>query len=148
MEIKFYNNISDNDDVKKSITHIATFDCDIYNDCSIYSPSIIVPMSDALINANYCRIEKFKRYYYITNQTIYSGDLVKIDLRCDVLMSFWNSFSKSKCIAKRSSSHQNPNIPDECDVYKPQSKFIRRKDRTSFTPTSTGGCYILTLGGK
>lgn len=148
MIVNFYNNSSDKADVHKSISHIIDFDCDVFNDCSIQNPQLIVPMSDALINANYCYIAKFKRYYYIVDSTIYNGDMLRVILKSDVLMSFWKVCSGSRVIAKRSQSHPNPNIPDNYDVYKSQSKFVRRKDTNKFTPTANGGCYILTLGGK
>lgn len=148
IEVKFYNNQSENAEVKKIISHIETFNCEIYEDCSIQTPTIIVPMSDSLTWANYCYIEKFHRFYYIVSSTIYDGNLVRISLKCDVLMSFWNSFSKSKCIAKRSSSSFNTSIPDNFEVFSPQPEIKRTKDTNKFQPTSSGGCYILTIGGK
>lgn len=148
MNVVLYNNSSSNNTVHKRLSQIGTVDCDVYEDCSISSPTLRLSMTDAMISANYCYIAKFGRYYYITDKTIIDGSILIVSTHVDVLMSHWSSFSTSPCIAKRSSSHPNINIPDEYNVYKSQSKFIRRKDSNKFNPSSTGGCYILTLGGK
>lgn len=152
MIVRLFNNYSDNNEVHKSISILREMDCNIYEECSIQTPTIIIDIEqnnpNVVLNANYCYIPFWNRYYYITDSSIYNGNLVRLSLKVDVLMSFWNDFANSPCIAKRSTSHPNPHIPDTYEVYKNQSVFKRRKDTNKFTPTSTGGCYILTIGGK
>lgn len=147
MTVNFYNNSSDNDDVKKSISAIANKDCKIYGDCSIQSPTLLVNMADGLINANYCYIPKFGRYYYITDINISDGTIAMVRCKVDVLMSFWNDFRNSQCIARRSSSRYDNYIDDPLVVKRPTSQYVFRKLPTKFTPSDSAGSYILTLGG-
>lgn len=150
MEIKLYNNHSDNDEVHKKIYDVGTYQCELHEDCTITAPKIILTMSDGVINANYCYIAKFNRYYFIREATIQNGTKVVLQLQCDVLTSFWDRFRDSKVIAKRSYSAKNKEIPDPLVVYKnkPMIKRFRSDTNAEFRPSSTGGCYILTIGGK
>lgn len=149
MNVVFYNNKSDNNEVSKELTNVGSFDCELHRECSVQTPTMIVPMSDALLSANYCYIPKFGRYYYIAEMNIFSGDLVAISLKVDVLKSFWNDFKGSRCQAKRSSSKPNYNLPDETKTYKPQPKYYARKlSSMEFTPNNTTGYYVLTVGGR
>lgn len=147
IEITLYNNSSDNDEVHKRITSLTTRHCDIFEDCSIQRPRLKVAMGDNIINANYLYIPKFSRYYYIENMTIYDGAYVVIDARVDVLMSFWNSFKNSQCIATRSSSNYDNYIEDPEILRLPKSQYIFRKLSTAFQPSDGSGNYVMTLGG-
>lgn len=147
MQVKFYNNSSDNDEVKKNISLLHTKDCKLYEDCTIQNPRLIVNMDDNIINANYVYIAKFKRYYYITKTTIKDGTIAIVDCKVDVLMSFWDSFKNSQCIALRSSSNYNNMIGDNEIVKLPTAKYVYRKLPTKFVPEDTGNNYVLTIGG-
>lgn len=147
IQVTLYSNSSDNEEVHKNITAITTRNCDIFEDCSIQNPMLKIAMDDNIINANYLYIPKFGRYYYIENMNIYDGAYVVINARVDVLMSFWNSFKKSNCIAKRSTSHPNNMIEDGAVAKLPTSKRVIKRLNTSFHPSDGVGNYVLTLGG-
>lgn len=147
IEIILYNNTSDNDEVHKHITQISSANCDIFGECSIESPQLLLSMNDNIINANYLYIPKFNRYYYITNKTIYDGSKVIINARVDVLMSFWNDMKNSDVIATRSSSKYDVYIPDNMIQFSSKLRFEYRKLPFNFSPTESGKHYVLTLGG-
>lgn len=147
IDITLYNNSSDNDEVHKRITSLTTRHCEIFEDCSIQRPRLKVAMGDNIINANYLYIPKFSRYYYIENMNIYDGAYVVIDARVDVLMSFWNSFKNSQCIAKRSSSNYDNMLEDTLIAKYPTSQYITRKFGTPFNPSDSGFNYVLTVSG-
>lgn len=144
MNVVFYNNSSDNNVVHKNITQIKSYECELHRECMVQNPTLLVPMEDALLSANYCYIAKFNRYYYISGISIYSGNLTAISLKVDVLMSFWDNFKDSPCQAKRSYSHFNKNMEDETRTYNPQPDYeFRRISNMEFRPNREG-TYVLT----
>lgn len=148
MQINVYNNKSDNEEVHKNISSLGTYDCAIFGDMSIISPRLLITMSDNIISANYLYIPKFNRYYYITDKTIYDGNEVVLDCKCDVLMSFWDDFKGSLVIAERSSSNYDKYIPDNMIPFSTKMDYEVRKLPFTFSPTESGMHYVLTLGGN
>lgn len=141
-----YNNTSAPNVVRKRITQLHSLTGDLKESAELESVSITIPYVNDFANINYAYIPQFNRYYYV-QVTVLNGELIKLDLTSDVLMSFWNSFRNSKCIAKRSSSNFNLMLPDDRLAFSPQPTYIRRKTASKFTPTSSGS-YVLTVGGK
>lgn len=144
--LTLYNNTSAPNVVRKRITQLHSLTGDLKESAELESVSITIPYVNDFANINYAYIPQFNRYYYV-QVTVLNGELIKLDLTSDVLMSFWNSFRNSKCIAKRSSSNFNLMLPDDRLAFSPQPTYIRRKTASKFTPTSSGS-YVLTVGGK
>lgn len=140
------HNKSDNREVHKKVSTVYIIDGEIKEATSVQNCKIKIAYKD-VTTFNYCYIPKFGRYYYITDMQIESGQFVVLTLRCDVLMTFYNSFKDSYCIALRSSSKYNNNIEDKEVAKLPTSKYIVRKLNTQFSPSDSAGCYVLTLGG-
>ena len=145
--VNLYNNFSDPNVVYKNISQVASYSCQVTSSCSLDSPEILLNISSSLPSFNYMYIPEFGRYYY-TNVNIVNGNQMLISGNTDVLMSFWSSFRNSQCVAQRSTSHQNPELEDELMPFKNQPKYIYRRSSFAFSPSSSGGCYILTVGGK
>ena len=145
--VKLYQNHSDPNVVYKNITLIQNSSCELTEGCTVDAPVLLLDMQSGIKNFNYMYIEEFGRYYHCV-ATIVDGNHLQISGYTDVLMSFWNQFRNSQCIAQRSTSHQNPEIEEEMMPFKGQPKYIYRKSSFAFTPSSSGGCYILTVGGK
>ena len=112
MQVVFYNNSSGNEHVTKSLTELATFDVDLKDSCSIQNPVLL--LSGKYLNANYCKIGDFGRYYYIDNITQVRKNLWQYELRCDVLMSFSEQIKANKAIIERTESpkYYNKNFDD------------------------------------
>lgn len=145
--VKLYQNHSDSNVVYKNISLISTNNCQLTAGCTIDSPVLLLNMQSNIETFNYMYIPEFKRYYHIT-ATILNGNQMQITGYTDVLMSFWNQFRNSQCVASRSTSHQNPELEDNLLPFKSQPKYIYRRSSFAFTPSSTSGSYILTVGGK
>ena len=148
MNVKLYQNNSDNRACRKNLSGETTISCQILDSVSIQSPTLLIRKNQLPNNINYCYISDFNRYYYISNISIYDGECFALSLKCDVLMSFYPSFASSPCIAKRSTSNYNPLIEDAQVVKLPSSTLVFRRLGTGFTPSSSSGSYILTVGGK
>lgn len=145
--IKLYSNSSDPFVVNKNLTLKKTCTCQITESVDVDELDLTLDMDASLNLCNYAHIDLFGRYYFLT-PGVKNGNQMVMHATSDPLSSFWNSYSKSKCIAERSTSNQNPQIEDEMLPFKPKPRFIRRTVGQGFTPSSSGGCYILTVGGK
>ena len=105
MEIKFYYNVSDNRCINKVLLDEHVLNGNIKEETSIINPTLTIKSSSPIIY-NYLYIEKFRRYYYITNVTNVGNDLWSIDLKVDVLMSFRGDIVNFEVVANKQTSKQ------------------------------------------
>ena len=147
MEISLYNNASMPNVVYKQKTLLRTLNGTLKEDVNREHVVVTVPYADDYASINYAYIPNFKRFYFVSVENL-KGVRLRLTMDSDGLSSFWNNFKYSQCIAKRSSSNYNPDIKDDLLAFKPQPIYIRRKTSNKFTPSSSGYCYVLTLGGK
>lgn len=133
--------------VKKSKTLIETLEGELKENTNRENVVVTIPYTSSYASINYAKIPEFKRFYFVSVDCL-SGERLRLTMHSDALSSFWDYYCYSPAIAKRSSSNYNSAIRDDMIAFKPQPKIIRRKTSEHFTPSSSGGCYILTLGGK
>lgn len=100
MELKIYNNNSNTNVLNKNITLVSTLDFSLKTDNSILQPVLNLKNYST---GNYCYIEKFKRYYYITDIKLLTSGLYQLQLEVDVLMTYkdvimTNPISTSKIV--------------------------------------------------
>lgn len=133
--------------VHKKLSSLITLTGDLKQATDLENLVIVIPYMANFANINYAHVPQFNRYYFVKVE-ILNGELIRLTCKSDVLKSFWGSIQNSKCIARRSSSNYNPLLPDDRLAFSPQPTFIRRKTSTKFTPSSSSGSYILTIGGK
>ena len=112
MKIVLYNNKSDSRVLNKSIEQLAEIDVILKSAQNIMSPEIMLQTKTLPINANYCYISDFGRYYFINAQRLDNGNIGRIELVVDVLMSFKNLILKSTVVAERTSNKYNRYLPD------------------------------------
>ena len=147
LTIDLYNNLSDPTVVHKKKSFVKTCTCEITKSIDVDEMDLLLNMDTSVNTCNYAYIPTFGRYYFLT-PGIENGNQMIMHASSDPLTSFWSSYSASECVAERSSSHGNPDLVDELLPFKPMPKIIVRQLATGFSPTTTGGCYILTVGGK
>lgn len=87
MNIKLYNNSSDNRCIQKVIENEFSISGTLREETSIMSPVITI-RNDTAIRYNYAYIPEFKRYYYITSVESIRTGIWKLYLEVDPLMSF------------------------------------------------------------
>lgn len=148
VSVKLYNNLSDPLVVKKDIAFKEEVFCQFTEGTPIDAPELLLDMKSDIPDYNYCYIEEFGRYYFCYPQIV-NGNQIRIICESDPLSSFWDAgISNSECIAERSSSNYNPEIADPLVTFKPIPKRSVRSMGNAFTPSASGGSYILTVGGK
>lgn len=147
VNIKLYQNLSDPLKVHKNKTLLKTCACEITESVDVDEMNVLLDMDVNMYKVNYAEIESFGRFYFATPGAS-NGNQMKIHLLSDPLSSFWNSASGSYCIAERSTSHQNPELVDDMLPFKSKPVLSIRAIGDSFSASTSGGCYIFTLGGK
>ena len=89
MDIVLYVCTSERQAINKTIGSAATFTGTLRGESSVINPSFMIE-TDNPTGFNYCYIQAFSRYYFITNITSVRTGLWRIDCAVDVLMSFRN----------------------------------------------------------
>lgn len=147
MQIILYNTNADNREVHKKLTDELTLTGQLVETTDILTPSIAINYNGRL-SFNYAYIPAFNRYYYITGITVDEGQNLTLSLSVDVLMSFWDSFKNSQCIAERSTSKYNDYLADNKVAFSSKVRTEYRRMAYNFAPTESGAHYVLTLGGN
>ena len=112
-EFYFYYNRSDEIQVNKRLDLIdVDTSCYIIDATSLYKPTLKLSKSIAPNSFNYVYIPEFNRYYFVDEPPEYDSGYYTIKLRCDVLMSFKNTFTEEEVVVDRSESAYNLYLPD------------------------------------
>lgn len=80
-------------------------------ECSIYSPRVIVRMESAPNGINYCYIREFGRYYFVLDWMWSEGRWIA-RMKCDVLASYRDEIASNSFYFLRSSTAYDGNIMD------------------------------------
>lgn len=152
MTVNFYTITDAANVVSKTLssdTLQAIQNVDIYKPSSLDAPRLILGAFTNMMAKNYCYIEKFGRYYFITNITVTSAQRVIMDLQVDVLFTYAASIKECIGTAIRSESAGINKISD--------SKYpvntcryvldVINYSRTPFTRNPSSPYILTTIGG-
>lgn len=124
-------------------------ECQLKESCSVLTPVIITSGSGTITDYNYVYIQKWKKYYFITDTTILTGNRYEVALSCDELASWKNSIGRYTCFVERAASSYNSRIRDNLlsSTTNIVNSVIASSDLSShFEPL--GGFYVMrTVGG-
>lgn len=87
MEIRLYNNISDNRTIRKKLLNEFSLTGTLRDSCSLIEPVINIESSNVL-RFNYAYIPDFQRYYFVKEITNLRKNIWTLELEVDPLMSF------------------------------------------------------------
>lgn len=144
MDIIFYNNLSDPDTIGKTLTEGSTISGYLKNDCDVMNPRIVIS-NNGMVNANYCYIADFGRYYFIDKQVLLSNNTVALELSVDVLESFKSSILALSCIIDNSTTNNDKYLNGREWVSTVKSStFIKN---FPYGLNSEGEYILITAGG-
>jgi len=111
-QVTFYNNASNNHVFNPALTQLAQFDVYFKDQIDVENPDIYVQNDASIINANYCYIPQFGRYYHCkavgdVNQTIH------FICQSDPLVSFKSAILASPAVIARNPWKYDKYIHDE-----------------------------------
>lgn len=98
MTLKLYQNLSANNVIHKNITLLDTIECEIKdNGFSVINP-IVTISKEHFKNANYCRIEDYGRFYFISDIKLLFGNRLQLILDSDDICNADFSNVKGLCV--------------------------------------------------
>lgn len=109
VNVKFYITGDNPNVMNKSLTQIASVDCDIKEPVNKERPEIYV--SGNLIGVNYAYIAEFGRYYFVY-PTGEHAITTRLQLESDPLMSFKAGILASPAVVARNPWHFDLYVPD------------------------------------
>ena len=87
MEIRLYNNVSDNRTIRKKLLNEFSLTGTLRDSCSLIEPVINIE-SPNVLRFNYAYIPDFQRYYFVKEITNLRKNIWTLELEVDPLMSF------------------------------------------------------------
>ena len=144
MTITLYKNESEKNKINKILTTVATLTGTLRDSSSIINPEIVIEY-DNPTGFNYCYIDAFNRYYFVTNITVINNKLLKLSLKVDVLESFKTSILAQNIIIDKSTSNVDEYLPDDNLVVNVKTKT----DIVNFPSglLESGEFILITAGG-
>lgn len=112
MKIILYRNNSENNKIDKNLTLIREINGTLREETSIMNPIFEILGNDVL-NANYCYIQDFKRFYFITDIESVKNGLWSINCKVDVLDSFKNEIKNNNALIARQENLFNLYLKDD-----------------------------------
>lgn len=79
---------------------------------NVIEPKVIIESVDEIYKYNYCFIEKFNRYYYISNITILRNNVYELSCKCDVLYTYRAEIFNLKGVVLRQENSYNLYLND------------------------------------
>lgn len=111
--LTLYKNTAENNRIDKTeyLTSVREITGYLRNETNIINPSIVIEYA-GVIDFNYVYISTFNRYYFVTNITSVRTNLWRLDMSCDVLMTYKDTILNYECYVSRNENDYNPDIED------------------------------------
>lgn len=109
MKVLFYIYSGKNNEINKQLGTSIEVDCVLKKTTNILNLSLILNFSSDNFNYNYCYIPKLKKYYFVENIGIVRNELISVDLKNDVLMSYKNTIKNSSAKVIECENNYNEN---------------------------------------
>lgn len=126
----------------------AAFDCTIKTDSSVVQPRIELNYAGNPSGWNYCYIQHYGRYYYITDWT-YTPGLWVASCQTDVLASYKTEIGSTSLYVLRSSAEFDGNILDT--MYPPclpMTSDYTLSEMTGWSDSISGGSFVVGIIGS
>lgn len=147
-DIDIYQNSAEVNLVDKTdyLTNVGTLSGALRDECSLITPSIVYE-SGEVPTFNYVYIPIFNRYYYVTSLSSVNKNMWRMELNCDVLMSYRDQIKSLQGIIGRQENTYNDYLVDN-EVPTENSPQVTIIDipSSTFTTTQTGQvyCYVMS----
>lgn len=123
---------------------------EVYNTTSLLAPQVVLDFDSAILSSgyNYAYIDKYDRYYYITDMAADSGKKIIISLSVDVLNTYKNQIVACPVTVLRQEGAYNSYVADDRYPLDTDKKWhIRDTGPETFVWNSAGDHYVLGVIG-
>lgn len=121
MELILYNNLSDENVLRKNITEVQRMEGELQVSTSVSSPTIWVGNDVTQLQVNYAYLPDLKRYYFIQEVRLVRSGIYSLFLLCDTLMTFQAEILQSKA-----------HITVQSDMFDPYATDYNTEDRKTY----------------
>lgn len=148
MTVTFYSVADDARVLNKTLGDaVATLSAvEIYGECSIMDPVLKLVYDADLLDANYCYISDWKRYYYIENYDLSNGREMYVRMHEDVLMSNATAIGDLECTIVRTAQNGKANLYLDDGKFKILN-YPRIQTKKFPNSLSKSMNYVLTIAG-
>ena len=149
MTIDLKISVSEPNKLSKTLISVGTIEGSLRNESSISNPSILASYDGNVIQANYAYISDFNRYYYINDIISIRNGIWRLELTCDVLMSFDTGIKASMALIEETEEVGTERVNE----YVSNESFKRLvKDKTDIVTFPSGFndypyFILITAGG-
>ena len=156
--LTLYKNTAENNRIDKTeyLTSVGEITGYLREETNIINPSIVIEYT-GVIDFNYVYISTFNRYYFVNNITSVRTNLWRLDMSCDVLMTYKETILNYDCYVSRNENNYNEDIEDNYlpleyekvvevtnlynDTYDNGKVFLESDYSVVFTTIYTGSLY-------
>ena len=144
VHITLYKNSSPDNQVTKNLTSPLAFEGTFRGECGVLYPVFSIETSDNISGYNYCYIEEFGRYYFISDMVAETDKLWRIYASVDVLMSYATQIRSHNAIIAKQENDWNLylNDGDTFKVYQ-NPKIVQKTFQHGFN----GAEFIMIVAG-
>lgn len=150
MNVKLYVCSDDPRQLLKQPSDELSIDCDIYDNCSLFNPTLILDYKASITTKNYAFIPDWNRYYFINDMSITNSKRIILSLTCDVLKSFSMQLLNQAFRIQRSESDGNRYVPDNGFINEDRYDVFRLKSDPitayGFDDQTQADSYTVVLG--
>ena len=146
--VKIYINSSGPDYLDKNLSGETSVNCDLKAPVDIENPTIYIAAGAAYDQYNYCYIEEFGRYYFMTPV---AGTASTLTFQCksDPMMSFKAAIRACPAVIARNPWHYDMYLPDpKLPVEARTVSGILKLSGTYHFSGSSNAYILTTLGGN
>lgn len=112
MNVKLFINYSDNKQVGKTLTELKSVNATLTENCTMEYPNLILHSDGSVLQANYCYISDWGRYYFINRHVLNKGERDTIECAVDVLQTYQELIRGLTCCVTRQEHAGITNIVD------------------------------------
>lgn len=142
-------NFTDKRQLIKNFSSSVTCNCDIYENCSVVNPRLVLDWKDSYSTYNYAYIPDWQRYYFITNISVNSAKRAILTLHCDVLSTYSDQISNLTVEVQRQQNKVEPYLPDNNYIFLNTYDVIQKLPSTitnDLFPSQSTTNYMFILG--
>ena len=142
VDVNIYINSTENNALDKSLSSKLATTISVKDELSIFSPSFYLNTSTDISGCNYAKVGN---RYYFANITLMSGNLYRVDCRCDVLMTFKDQIRQQTGLIRRNLNQYNRYLQDDRIKVNAYESVKTLEFSSGFSKTMN--YYLVTVGG-
>lgn len=151
--VNFYNTTDDANVANKTLNLVeANVACDIYENCTMLQPRLILNYSETRMNCSYIRV--FGRYYNIVDKDLQPGGKMVITCTVDAVLTYWDQIKNLPCTVTRTGSAPTEIVDEKLPISPNEKYYVGTSiDEVDLTNDPAGGrfeygCYIANVIGS